>query len=125
MTEPKTFPEPGRSEASAQATRWLTWLLLAAAIAILIFGAWLRRHSLDDAFINYRIVHQIEAGNGPVFNAHERVEAYSSPLWLVMLVLGDVSLPFPLEWIGMAGGMLLGRCGHGVRGTRFRTAPEA
>ena len=33
----------------------------------------------DDGFINLRVVSQIKAGNGPVFNAGERVEAATSP----------------------------------------------
>ncbi len=91
--------------------RWLPWILFGLAVVILICGAWLRRHSLDDSFINYRIVHQIEAGNGPVFNAGERVEAFTSPLWLAGLVVGDEILPLDLAWIGMAGGIALGAIG--------------
>jgi arabinofuranosyltransferase len=87
------------------------WIGVGLAVAILLFGAWLRRHTLDDSFINYRIVRQLQAGNGPVFNAGERVEAFTSPLWLAMLVVGDAVLPFDLEWIGMVGGMLLGALG--------------
>ncbi len=85
--------------------------LFALAVAILLFGAWLRRHSLDDAFINYRIVRQIQAGHGPVFNIGERVEAFTSPLWLGMLTVADGIVPAPLEWIGMAGGILAGAAG--------------
>lgn len=77
----------------------------------MMFGAWLRRHTLDDSFINYRIVRQFQAGNGPVFNAGERVEAFTSPLWLTGLIAGDAALPFELEWIGMVGGMLAGAVG--------------
>lgn len=91
--------------------QWGPWIGLAVAVAVMLFGAWLRRHTLDDSFINYRIVRQIQAGNGPVFNAGERVEAFTSPLWLGLLVVGDAILPVKLEWIGMAGGILIGALG--------------
>ncbi|HET8929059.1 MAG TPA: hypothetical protein VFN21_00235, partial [Acidimicrobiales bacterium] len=87
------------------------WIGVGVAVAILLVGAWLRRHTLDDSFINYRIVRQFQAGNGPVFNAGERVEAFTSPLWLAGLIAGDAVLPFQLEWIGMVGGMLIGASG--------------
>ena len=43
--------------------------------------AWHRRWITDDGLIVARTVRQIMAGNGPVFNAGERVEADTSPLW--------------------------------------------
>lgn len=54
----------------------------------------------EDAFINLRVVDQIFAGHGPVFNAGERVEAFTSPLWIGALVgvratLGQV---LRMEW---------------------------
>ena len=36
-----------------------------------------RRWVTEDAFISLRVVQQVLAGNGPVFNAGERVEAYT------------------------------------------------
>ena len=99
----------------ASRRRWVThrvpWIVFGAAVAVLLFGAWLRRHTLDDSFINYRIVRQIQAGNGPVFNMGERVEAFTSPLWLGVLTVTDWILPVRLEWIGMIGGMLAGAAG--------------
>lgn len=103
--------EPIEPEADSALRRWGPWALFAGAIVVLCIGAWLRRHSLDDAFINYRIVHQLEAGNGPVFNIGERVEAFTSPLWLGLLTLADLVLPIRLEWIGMGGGILAGAIG--------------
>jgi arabinofuranosyltransferase len=43
--------------------------------------AWHRRWITDDGLIVARTVQQILAGNGPVFNAGERVEADTSALW--------------------------------------------
>ena len=113
-------PEPGH-----RIHEWGPWALFGLAVAILVFGAWMRRHSIDDAFINYRIVHQIEAGNGPVFNAGERIEAFTSPLWLGILTLADLILPIRLEWIGMLGGILLGAVGIVLAGFGSRHLLES
>jgi arabinofuranosyltransferase len=43
--------------------------------------AWQRRWITDDGLIAARTVREILAGNGPVFNAGERVEANTSALW--------------------------------------------
>ncbi|MCX7952446.1 MAG: hypothetical protein N2654_02265 [Deltaproteobacteria bacterium] len=40
----------------------------------------------DDAFIVFRTIKNFLEGQGLVFNAHERVQAYTSPLWLFYLV---------------------------------------
>ncbi len=106
------------------------WIGLGLAVAIMAFGAWLRRHTLDDSFINYRIIRQIQAGNGPVFNAGERVESFTSALWLAIVGVADVLLPVQLEWIGMAGGILMGLVGlvfaaFGARALHRVDAPEA
>ncbi|MDQ6697482.1 MAG: hypothetical protein M3Z46_08505, partial [Actinomycetota bacterium] len=57
---------------------------------ILAVAGWLRRWTTDDAFINYRIVRMIIEGHGPVFNIGQRVEAYTSPLWIAVLTVGDL-----------------------------------
>lgn len=105
---------------------WASRVVFGVAVAILVLGAWLRRHSLDDAFINYRIVRQIQAGHGPVFNVGERVEAFTSPLWLAMLAVCDWTIPAPLEWIGMAGGIVAGAVGlvFAGFGARLLQRPE-
>jgi arabinofuranosyltransferase len=41
----------------------------------------------DDALINIRVVRQLLAGNGPVFNIGERVEVGTSPLWIYLVSL--------------------------------------
>ncbi|CAM3139520.1 flagellar motor control protein ZomB [Prescottella defluvii] len=45
------------------------------------WGAWQRRWIADDGLIVLRTVRNLLAGNGPVFNAGERVEANTSTLW--------------------------------------------
>jgi arabinofuranosyltransferase len=81
-----------------------------------LIGAWTYRWVQEDAFINFRIIGNLLAGHGPVFNIGERVEAYSDPLWLFTLAGAHEILPFlSLEWlsvilglVGTASGMLLG-----------------
>jgi len=51
-------------------------------------GGWQHRWMDEDAFINLRIIDQIFAGHGPVFNAGERVEAATSTIWIGVLVIG-------------------------------------
>ena len=38
-------------------------------------------------------MHNILAGHGPVFNPGEYVEGFTSPLWLVLLTVGDLVMP--------------------------------
>ena len=89
----------------------------ATAVAYVMLG-WSRRWTLDDAFINYRVVKQIEAGNGPVFNTGERVEVATSTAWLVILTIGDLLSPLSIEWTALVlqlafgvAGLLLGMAG--------------
>ena len=50
--------------------------LVAAAVAgvFAFWGGWARRWMSDDGLIVLRTVRNLLAGNGPVFNAGERVE---------------------------------------------------
>jgi hypothetical protein len=77
--------------------------LLVPVIVVVVMG-WQQRWTSDDGFINLRYVDQIRHGNGPVFNAGERVEAFTSPLWLAVLLCLDLVLPLRLEWIAVVSG---------------------
>lgn len=56
------------------------------AIAVIAFvGGWRRRWISDDGLIVLRTVRNLLAGNGPVFNAGERVEANTSTLWQYLI----------------------------------------
>ena len=57
---------------------------------IVAIGGWSHRWVDEDAFINFRILDQVFAGHGPVFNAGERVEAATSPPWLAVLAVARV-----------------------------------
>ena len=88
----------------ALATRAASIALLAPVVLLAIVG-WDRRWVSDDAFINLRVVDLLSQGHGPVFNVGERVEAYTSTLWVGILWLGDAVLPIGLEWVAVALGL--------------------
>ena len=48
-------------------------------VVIVLVGAWLYRWVDEDAFINFRIIDNLLAGHGLVFNLGERVEVDSDP----------------------------------------------
>ena len=80
---------------------------MALPVVVLAIGAYQHRWLTDDGFINLRIVRQMEAGHGPVFNVGERVEAGTSILWLLWLLIADVLLPFRLEHLAAYSGIAL------------------
>lgn len=58
-------------------------LLVTALFAlVLALGAWVH----DDAYITFRTVDNIVAGNGPVWNPAERVQTFTHPLWMLLHV---------------------------------------
>ncbi len=93
-----------------------SWAILAVPALVILIASWIYRWVQDDAFINFRIIGNLLAGHGPVFNIGERVEAYSDPLWLFLLALVHEIVPsVTLEWtsalLGIAfavAGVLLG-----------------
>jgi arabinofuranosyltransferase len=82
-------------------------VLLLAPVAFLVVLGWTHRWVEEDAFLNFRVVDQIRAGHGPVFNVGERVEIFTSTLWLGFLVAARSALPFiKLEYLSIAGGLV-------------------
>jgi arabinofuranosyltransferase len=82
--------------------------LLLVPVAFLMVMGWTRRWVFEDAFLNFRIVDQIRAGNGPVFNIGERVETATSTAWLALLVVLRTLAPFmAIEWLSVVAGLLL------------------
>ena len=80
-------------------------LLASVVVVALLFGwgAWQRRWIADDGLIVLRTVRNLLAGNGPVFNVGERVEANTSSLWTYLLYLGGlVGGPVRLEYVALA-----------------------
>ncbi len=80
-------------------------VLLSPAALLAVLG-WTHRWNADDAFINFRVVDQLVHGNGPVFNLGERVEAYTSPLWLIVLAVPSAIVGANhVEWIAVGLGL--------------------
>jgi hypothetical protein len=68
--------------------------------------AWNRRWMSDDGLIVLRTVRQILTGNGPVFNAGERVESNTSTLRTYLLVAFGGIPGLRLEWLAVILGLL-------------------
>lgn len=73
--------------------------IIVAALAF--YGGWQRRWISDDGLIVLRTVRNLLAGNGPVFNAGERVEANTSTLWQYIIYLGALVSNARLETIAL------------------------
>ncbi len=56
-------------------------LLVALYIALTLSTSFL----CDDAFITFRYAQNLAGGHGPVFNQGERVEGYTSYLWMILM----------------------------------------
>jgi arabinofuranosyltransferase len=94
-----------RLERTAQVSLWVGVLVVALLFG---WGAWQRRWIADDGLIVLRTVRNLLAGNGPVFNAGERVEVNTSTLWTYLLYLGGlVGGPARLEFVALALSLML------------------
>ena len=66
------------------------WVSVIVVAVLFGWGAWQRRWIADDGLIVLRTVRNLLAGNGPVFNAGERVEANTSTVWSYLIYLGGL-----------------------------------
>ena len=99
----------------------LDLVAVAVPVLLLLAGAWSRRWVSDDGFINLRIVEQLWAGNGPVWNAGERVETGTSPLWLALLAgIGGAARFVDLEWVAVVLGITCALAGLTAAGLAAR-----
>jgi arabinofuranosyltransferase len=91
-------------------------LLLAVPVVMILVLGWSRRWLNEDAYINLRVVDQVFAGNGPVFNAGERVEVATSPAWIWVLCVARVLLaPFlRMEWVAIIASLAAAVSGFGL-----------
>lgn len=80
----------------------MAWALCLLVVAGALIGVWAHRMLIDDGLIHLRVVQQIRSGNGPVFNAGQRVEVSSSPAWVWILAIGDLLLPLRLDYLAFA-----------------------
>lgn len=96
------------------------WWTTGIVLAIFAFLAWQRRWVCDDGLIVLRTVQNLLDGNGPVFNAGERVEANTSTLWTYLLAVGGLQPWLRLEWVAVFAGLLAAVAGlfFGLDGAR-------
>ena len=98
---PRVYPYP-------VSVRVSLWIGVVAVAGLFGWGAWQRRWIADDGLIVLRTVRNLIAGNGPVFNAGERVEANTSTVWTYLMYLGGwVGGPVRLEYIALTLALVL------------------
>ncbi|MGE3841558.1 MAG: hypothetical protein AB7I50_08220 [Vicinamibacterales bacterium] len=87
MSSEAPIPTVGTRDQSAAHTIasspvvWLSTLLGVGFLLILITNSWV----VDDAYITFRTVNNVLNGYGPTWNTAERVQAYSHPLWMMLI----------------------------------------
>ncbi|MCB1142648.1 MAG: hypothetical protein H7A24_04585 [Leptospiraceae bacterium] len=67
---------------SRQSSIWILILFLLA-----IFGISSRIWLSEDSYISFRYIDQLFAGNGLVFNKNDRVEGFTHPYWLFLVLI--------------------------------------
>ena len=96
--------------------RVLERLALALFLVLLILTAWIG----DDAYITFRTVENASAGHGLRWNVAERVQAFTHPLWcLLLLVARPLATPY---WAAMA---LSSACSAAAFVAVLRLAPSS
>nr|WP_274518690.1 flagellar motor control protein ZomB [Rhodococcus rhodnii] len=80
-------------------SRWVFGVGVAVSALLMFWGAWERRWIADDGLIVLRTVRNLLAGNGPVFNAGERVEANTSTVWTYLVYAGGWLTGVRLEYV--------------------------
>ena len=108
------LPGPGSRSLWADRARVAVWLVPAVLVA---YAGFQRRWMSDDAYVYVRTVRQVLAGNGPVFNAGERVESSTGTLWQWLLVAAGAVGVDPVS-AAVLGGLLLTAAGFALAGTR-------
>ena len=84
------------------------WVSVTVVAALFGWGAWQRRWIADDGLIVLRTTRNMLAGNGPVFNAGERVEANTSTVWSFLMYFGGlVGGPARLEYVALVLALVL------------------
>lgn len=86
-----------RPSASVTGKRRVGLGLIAVPAIIFACSGFARRWTCDDAFIGFRVIENVLAGFGPIYNVGERAEVYTNPLWMLVLTTwGFVGLPIEI-----------------------------
>jgi arabinofuranosyltransferase len=92
-------------DATVRVSLWASVVVVAVLFG---WGAWQRRWIADDGLIVLRTVRNLLAGNGPVFNEGERVEANTSVVWTYLVYAGSwLNWPMRLEYVALVLALLL------------------
>ncbi|HET9265977.1 MAG TPA: hypothetical protein VFO14_23205 [Vicinamibacterales bacterium] len=115
---PALHPVPlsgGTSPSLHRYPRIIVACLTAAFTYVFLANAWLG----DDAYITFRAVWNVLHGYGPVFNPGERVQAFTHPLWfLIMIPAHAVTGEFFFTSLAISYGFSLAAVLTVVRSTR-------
>lgn len=84
LRDPKAAGKAGIGGGRTAAYRILSWLVLLAALAVFAVIVTRCAWVCDDAYIVFRTGDNLVHGRGAVWNVHERVQAYTCPLWLLL-----------------------------------------
>src|SRR5712691_3102100 len=85
-----TIRTGGRVAGMTARRPFLPWIVAGAALVVIgLHNAAIHPWMPDDAFISFRYAENLSAGNGLVFNPGERVEGYTSFLWVALLAIGN------------------------------------
>ena len=99
------------------------WISVAVVAVLFGWGAWQRRWIADDGLIVLRTVRNLLAGNGPVFNQGERVEANTSTAWTYLMYVGKLGRRADAHGVRGAGaGAGAFRAGRGAADAGYRPA---
>ena len=102
---PPSFPY----DATVRVSLWVSVVVVSVLFG---WGAWQRRWIADDGLIVLRTVRNLLAGNGPVFNKGERVEANTSVVWTYLVYVGSwLNWPMRLEYVALVLALLLSVAG--------------
>ncbi|WP_306356311.1 MULTISPECIES: hypothetical protein [unclassified Nocardia] len=97
----------GPARIPARPSRTLTIIGIAVTTALFVIGGWQRRWIADDGLTVPRTVRNLLAGNGPVFNAGERVEVNTSTAWTFLVWFFGWMTQVRLEYVVLGLALIL------------------
>ncbi len=106
--------EPRRELTGSRVSASIFGVGVVVSALLFLYGAWERRWIADDGLIVLRTVRNLLAGNGPVFNAGERVEANTSTIWTYLVYAGSWLSEARLEYVVLTIALVLSTAAIGV-----------
>jgi hypothetical protein len=84
---------------------WMGHILLLLSLVFCLYNSslWWHADAMDDAYITFRHSKNLVDGHGPVYNPGERVEGYTTPVWMILMA-GVIALGGdPVFWSKIIG----------------------